>query len=307
MGHAAAFPPRQLRRAFDFNTSTARWRPPVGSAKMIDVALPGTSFSVTSRAFAVLLRGFALALLPLLATTAFAQSTAPLSVFAAASLKESLDEAAMAFEQATGTPVRVSYAASSALARQIEQGAPADVFVSADQEWMDWLQQRERLDEATRGDLLKNTLVLIAPASSKVDAYSFDGSVDLPTLLGSDGRLAVALTDSVPAGKYAKSALQHLGAWDGLKSRTAEAENVRAALLLVARGEAPLGIVYGTDALAEPRVKVLATFPTSSHPAIVYPVARVRSSSHPQSDDFVTWLRSSDARAIFERHGFQTP
>ena len=229
---------------------------------------------------------------------------APLTVFAAASLKESLDEAATAYERQGGAAVRVSYAASSALARQIEQGAPADVFVSADQDWMDALQEQKLIDPASRRNLLGNTLVLVAPKDSKAQAALKPG-VDLVPLLGTDGRLALALTNSVPAGKYAKQSLAKLGAWDGVKSRTAEAENVRAALLLVARGEAPLGIVYGSDALAEPKVRVVATFPADSHAPIVYPVACVATSANPQAKAFVHWLQTPAARAIFARHGFR--
>ena len=229
---------------------------------------------------------------------------APLTVFAAASLKESLDEAATAYERGGGAPVRVSYAASSALARQIEQGAPADVFVSADQAWMDALQEQKLIDPASRRNLLGNTLVLVAPKDSKVQVALKPG-LDLAALLGADGRLALALTNSVPAGKYAKQSLVKLGAWEGVKSRTAEAENVRAALLLVARGEAPLGIVYGSDAFAEPKVRVVATFPADAHAAIVYPIARVAASTHPQAKAFVQWLQTPAARAIFARHGFR--
>ena len=229
---------------------------------------------------------------------------APLTVFAAASLKESLDEAATAYERGGGAAVRVSYAASSALARQIEQGAPADVFVSADQDWMDALQEQKLIDPASRRNLLGNTLVLVAPKDSNVQVALKPG-LDLVALLGADGRLALALTNSVPAGKYAKQSLVKLGAWDGVKSRTAEAENVRSALLLVARGEAPLGIVYGSDALAEPKVRVVGTFPVDTHAPIVYPIARVAASTNPQAKAFVHWLQTPAARAIFARHGFR--
>jgi molybdate transport system substrate-binding protein len=229
----------------------------------------------------------------------------PITVFAAASLKESLDEATHAYEQKTGVAVRVSYAASSALARQIEQGAPADVFLSADVEWMDYLARVKAIDPATRRNLLGNTLVLIAPADSKTAPIALSPGVDLAKALG-DGRLAVALVDSVPAGKYAKQSLIALGAWDAVKSHTAEAENVRAALLLVSRGETPLGIVYGSDALAEPKVKVVGTFPDTSHAPIVYPIARIAASQHPNARAFVQWLQTKEARAIFLRHGFRS-
>lgn len=227
----------------------------------------------------------------------------PITVFAAASLKESLDEAAVAYEAQTGQPLRVSYAASSALARQIEQGAPADVFLSADLDWMDYLQQRKLVDEASRRNLLGNTLVLVAPASSPAKPLQLKRGVDLRPLLGK-GRLALALTASVPAGKYARAAFESLGVWTQLQPRVAEAENVRAALMLVARGEAPLGVVYASDARAEPKVRVLATFPADSHPAIVYPVARLRASMHPQAAAFVRWLRTAPAATLFRRHGF---
>ncbi len=247
----------------------------------------------------LLLCATTLALLPASAMAA----RAPVSVFAAASMKEALDEAATAYEAATGQGVRVSYAASSALARQIEQGAPADLFVSADLDWMDYLQQRGLLDGASRRNLLGNTLVLVAPSTARVRSVTLKRGVDLRPLLG-DGRIALALTASVPAGKYAKAAFTSLGAWPTIEPRVAQAENVRAALMLVARGEAPLGVVYGSDAKAEPRVRVLATFPANTHPAIVYPVARVKGATHPQADAFLRWLQSPAADAIFRRHGF---
>ena len=218
-----------------------------------------------------------------------------------------MDEAAAAFQARTGTPVRVSYAASSALARQIEQGAPADVFVSADLDWMDTLQQAGRIDVASRHDLLGNTLVLVAPRAGKARPLALRAGIDLRPLLGREGRIALALTASVPAGKYARAAFESLGMWTTLQPRVAETENVRAALLLVARGEAPLGVVYASDARAEPGVRVLATFPAGSHPAIVYPVARIAASGHPRSAAFVQWLRGPQATAIFRRHGFLVP
>lgn len=232
-----------------------------------------------------------------------AAATATITVFAAASLKESFDEAAAAYQKATRQPVRVSYAASSALARQIEQGAPADVFVSADLDWMDYLSERKLIDETSRRNLLGNTLVLIAPHSSPARPVALKPGVDLLPLLG-DGRIALALTASVPAGKYARAAFTSLGAWDALQPKVAEAENVRAALMLVARGETPLGVVYGSDAKAEPKVRVLATFPADTHPPIVYPVARLSASKQRQAAAFVQWLQSPAAAAIFRRHGF---
>lgn len=236
-------------------------------------------------------------------------AAAPITVFAAASLKESLDEAAAAFQRSGGAPVRVSYAASSALARQIEQGAPADAFVSADLEWMDYLQERGLIDVPSRRNLLGNRLVLIAPRASPTraaalkPAIALKPGVDLKPWLG-DGRLALALTASVPAGKYARAAFVRYGVWDALQPRVAEAENVRAALMLVARGEAPLGVVYASDARAEPKVRVLAAFPADSHPPIVYPVARLAASRNPAATAFVRWLGTPAAAAIFRRHGF---
>ncbi len=231
-----------------------------------------------------------------------AQDDAGLTVFAAASLKESLDAAASAYQKQTGVPVRVSYAASSALARQIEQGAPADVFFSADLEWMDYLQQRGKLDATTRRNLLSNQLVLVAPKASKVRVELKRPATFLAAL--GDGRLAVGQIQTVPAGKYAKASLESLSLWNGVKARLAESESVRAALMLVARGEAPLGIVYASDAKAEPAVRVLATFPEESHPPIIYPVAALRGPRSAQATQFVQWLASPAAEAIFTRRGF---
>lgn len=259
-------------------------------------------FRVLAAAFAVALGWLALSItMPALA----ADAKTPLSVFAAASLKESLDEAALAYERETGTPVKVTYAASSALARQIEQGAPADVFLSADLDWMDYLQQRALVDTGSRRNLLGNTLVLIAPVEAKGGPIALKRGVDLRPRLG-QGRLALALTASVPAGKYARAAFEHFGVWTQLAPRVAETENVRAALMLVARGEAPLGVAYASDARAEPRVRVLATFPANAHPPIVYPVARLKSTRHPGVPAFVRWLGARKADAIFRGHGFRT-
>ena len=252
-----------------------------------------------------LLRSFSALLLiavSLAPTAARAQDDAGLTVFAAASLKEALDEAAAAYRKQTGVPVRVSYAASSALARQIEQGAPADVFFSADLEWMDYLQKRNRLDVATRRSLLGNRLVLIAPRASKAQV-DLKRPATLLAALG-DGRLAVGQTRTVPAGKYAKASLESLSLWNGVRPRLAESESVRAALMLVARGETPLGIVYASDAKAEPGVRVVATFPEDSHPPIVYPVAALRGARAAQATRFVQWLASPDVDALFTKRGF---
>lgn len=234
-----------------------------------------------------------------------ADAPAPLTVFAAASLKESMDAAAAAYETATGQAVRVSYAASSALARQIEQGAPADVIVSADRDWMDYLHRRRLIDTASRRDLLGNSLVMVAPRAANPAPIALRPGADLLPRLGSKGRLALALTASVPAGKYAKASFTSLGMWPALQARVAEAENVRAALMLVARGEAPLGVVYASDAKAEPAVRVVATFPADTHPPIVYPLARLAASRHPGSTAFVRWLREPEAAKLFRDRGFQ--
>jgi molybdate transport system substrate-binding protein len=225
-----------------------------------------------------------------------------LTVFAAASVSEALDDAARQFTRINGVPVVASYAASSALAKQIENGAPADIFISADLDWMNYLEARSLLRTATRTNLLRNRLVLIAPAESRAQVEVTAGFPLVKMLNG--GRLAMADPDSVPAGKYAKAALEHLGIWNDLKNKLALAENVRGALNFVARREAPLGIVYQSDALAEKKVRVVAEFPAGTHPPIVYPVAVLASSKHAAASAFVNYLKSVEARAIFEKYGF---
>ncbi|HYC64227.1 MAG TPA: molybdate ABC transporter substrate-binding protein [Reyranellaceae bacterium] len=222
-------------------------------------------------------------------------------VFAAASLKGALDEAAAAWTGKT----RLTYAASSALARQIEAGAPADLFISADLDWMAYLAGKKLIDAASRTNLLGNRLVLIAPKATAFE-LRLERGVDLAGRLG-DGRLAMANVAAVPAGKYGKAALEHLGMWSAVAGRVAQAENVRAALLLVARGEAPLGIVYRTDAAAEPGVRVVALFPEASHPPIVYPLAVIAASTNAEARRFATFLREAAARRVFEKHGFSVP
>jgi molybdate transport system substrate-binding protein len=227
-------------------------------------------------------------------------------VFAAASLKTALDTLAPVMERAVGVRMRTSFAATSALARQIEAGAPADVFVSADLDWMDYLAERRLVRSETRVNLLGNRLVLIAPRQRPV-RLTIGPGFPLAAALGGDGRLAVADPRHVPAGRYAKAALESLGVWSSVASRLAPAENVRAALLFVARGESPLGIVYHTDALAEPDVVIVDTFPASSHPSIVYPAAITSATANPAAADVLAFLRSPTARAAFERLGFSTP
>lgn len=232
---------------------------------------------------------------------AFAQDRS-LTVFAAASMKNALDDISAAYTAKTGVRIVASYAASSALAKQIEQGAPADIFASADADWMDYAVGRNTINEPTRINLLGNSIVLIAPKDSRIDQVAIGPGFDLAKLAG-DGRIATGDVKAVPSGKYAKAALEKLGAWQAAAPRFAMAESVRAALALVARGEAPLGIVYSTDARVEPGVKIVGTFPTDSHPAIIYPVAAT-ATAKPEAASYLAFLRSPAAKAIFEKYGF---
>ena len=226
-----------------------------------------------------------------------------LTVFAAASMKNALDDVNAAYTKATGVKVASSYAASSALARQIEQGAPADVFVSADLNWMDYLAEKKAIKTDTRINLLGNKLVLIAPKDTKLGTITIGQGFDLATLTG-DGRIAIGDVKAVPAGLYAKAALEKLGAWQAAESKFAMADNVRAALLLVSRGEAPLGIVYETDAKVEPGVKIIGTFPDNSHEPITYPVAAT-AIAKPDAARYLAFLRTKAAKTIFETYGFR--
>jgi molybdate transport system substrate-binding protein len=235
------------------------------------------------------------------ARPAVAQTTDPV-VFAAASLKNALDAIVGDWRRETGKHATISYAASSTLAKQIENGAPADLFISADRDWMDFLEHSKLIDPKSRVDLLGNRLVLIAPKDSRVDLVIRPG-FDIAGALGG-GRLAMADPAAVPAGLYGKAALETLKVWSSVANRVAAAENVRAALLLVARGEAPLGIVYQTDAAAEPGVRIVATFPPDSHPPIVYPMALTGASTNPDAPILAAYLRGPAARARFEAQGF---
>lgn len=219
-------------------------------------------------------------------------------MFAAASLKDALDAAAAAWERETAGDATISYAGSSALARQIEAGAPADLFISANEAWMDELEAQDLIVADSRTDLFSNTLVLIAPAGAPQVRL-----IELPTALG-DGRLALALYDAVPAGIYGRLALESLGLWDAIVDRVAQADNVRAALSLVAAAEAPFGIVYATDAAAEPRVQVAAVFPPETHPDIVYPAAVVAGGDEAAAGALLDFLQRDEARQIFRDHGF---
>src|SRR5262245_57564112 len=227
-----------------------------------------------------------------------------LLVFAATSLTNALDDIGNAYTQQTQQPVKFSYAASSALARQLEAGARADVFFSADLEWMDFVQARNLIDRSTRRNALSNRLVLVAPTDSKI-ALKIAPGFPLAAALGSNGRLATGDPDSVPVGKYARSALTSLGVWNDVADRLVRADNVRSALAFIARGETPLGIVYETDAQVEKRVRIVDFFPGDSYPPIVYPVA-VTAQARPASRQFVEFLQSAPAQEIFKKYGFQT-
>jgi molybdate transport system substrate-binding protein len=225
-----------------------------------------------------------------------------LIVFAAASLKNALDGINDAWQKESGKKAKISYAASSALAKQIEQDAPAQMFISADLAWMDYVAQRNLIKPESRANLLGNRIVLVAPKDKAQDVDIKPG-FDLAKLLGG-GRLAMANVDTVPAGKYGKAALQKLGLWTQVSDKVAQTENVRAALLLVSRGEAPAGIVYQTDAAADPNVKIIGSFPESAHPPIIYPVS-LTNKAGPDAAEFLAYIRGAKARPLFEAQGFQ--
>jgi molybdate transport system substrate-binding protein len=225
----------------------------------------------------------------------------PVVVFAAASLKNALDAISVAWQRESGQSVNINYAASSTLAKQMEQDAPAQIFISADLDWMDYVEGKGLIKPESRVNLLGNRLVLVAP---KDDAPSIDlkEGTDLAKILG-DGRLAMGNVDAVPAGKYGKAALEKLGIWASVSNKIAQAESVRAALLLVSRGEAPLGVVYQTDAAADPGVKIVGTFPAESHPPIIYPVA-LTTKANTAAAAFLDYITSAKAVLVFEAQGF---
>jgi molybdate transport system substrate-binding protein len=239
--------------------------------------------------------GFAVAATP-------AARAQQLIVFAAASLKNALDEVDGVHQKRSGAKASIAYASSSALARQIESGAPADIFISADRDWMDYVAKRNLVKAGSRVDLLRNEIVLIAPVDSKA-SFTIGPKFPLAKLLG-DGRLAMGDPDHVPAGKYGKAALVALAVWPSVAHRVARAENVRAALNFVARGEAPFGIVYLTDAAAEKKVRVVGAFPPTSHPPITYPAALLSGGKSPAAEKYFQFLRSNETQAIFRKHGF---
>ena len=203
--------------------------------------------------------------------------------------------------KSSGQSTKISYAASSALAKQLEQDAPAHIFISADLDWMDYVEKKALIDTNSRSNLLGNALVLIAPKDSAA-AIDLKQGADLGKLVG-NGRLAMGNVNSVPAGKYAKAALEKLGMWPQVASKLAQAESVRAALLLVSRGEAPLGIVYQTDAASDPNVKIVATFPANSHPPIIYPIALTTKATD-EAKSFFSYIKSPKAAPLFEAQGF---
>ena len=231
-----------------------------------------------------------------------AARAADLTVFAAASMKNALDAVDAAFTKANGASVAASYAASSALAKQIEEGAPADIFISADTDWMDDATQKGAIRPGTRIDLLGNRLVLVTQAGNPLVLDIGPGMKIADALAG--GRLAIPETASVPAGKYGKAALTKLGVWDAVAGHLAPAENVRAALGFVSRGEAPLGVVYATDAASDKGVRIVGTFPADSHPPIVYPVAVTAASKSPQAQAYIEFLAGAAAKPLFEAQGF---
>jgi molybdate transport system substrate-binding protein len=223
-------------------------------------------------------------------------------VFAAASLKNALDAINAQWQKDAGKKATISYAASSALAKQMEQGAPAQMFISADLDWMDYVEKKGLIKPETRSNLLGNRIVLVAP-KDKAQPVDIKPGFDLAKVLG-DGRLAMANVDSVPAGKYGKAALEKLGVWASVSTKLAQAENVRAALLLVSRGEAPAGIVYQTDAASDRGVTIIGTFPEDTHPPIIYPIALTANATHPDAAALLAYIRSDKARPLFEAQGF---
>lgn len=247
------------------------------------------------------LRAFLLAGLVVLAPAAQAAETA--TVFAAASLKNALDNAGKAFTAQSGIELKASYAASSALARQIESGAPADLFASADLEWMDYLAKKNLIRPETRVNLLGNRIVVVAPKDARTTEVPFTAE-GFAAALGADGRLATGEVTSVPIGKYAKSAFEKLGLWASLQPRLAQADNVRAALVLVSRGEAPLGVVYESDAKSDPGVKIVGVFPADSYPPVVYPFAVTAEAKGDGAARFLDFLKGAAAKPFFEAQGF---
>ena len=226
-------------------------------------------------------------------------------VFAAASTTNAIADIGELYAAKGAGPIKTSFASSSTLAKQIASGAPADVYLSANKKWMDFLEKKNAVDKATRFDLLGNRIVLIAPLKSSIDKVQVNDALDLAALLGSDGRLSMGDPDHVPAGMYGKKAMEKLGLWNQVQGRLAPMKDVRAALVLVERGEAPLGQVYATDAAISKKVRVVGMFPTASHPPIVYPVAAVAGGKANAAAAFLDFLKSAEAKAVFAKYGFE--
>jgi molybdate transport system substrate-binding protein len=225
------------------------------------------------------------------------------TVFAAASLTDALNDIGKLFAEKKAGAVIPSYLSSSTLAKQIESGAPANVFISADEKWMDYLENKKLIDQSTRFDMVGNKLVLIAPADSSVSETNISSNFNLAGLLAG-GKLAMGDPDHVPAGIYGKEALEKLGVWNSVQGSVARLNDVRAALALVERGEASLGIVYATDAAITKKVKVIGTFPEETHPPVVYPAALVTGNETPAAKSYLEFLKSPQAKAVFEKYGF---
>jgi molybdate transport system substrate-binding protein len=265
---------------------------------------------IMTKTHIALVRTFFLSALAIVSTviapaSSRAQSGDPVVVYAAASLKNVLDDAMARWRSRSGQPVVASYSHAPALAKQIEQGAPADIFISADTDWMDYVDKLNLIDRKTRVDLVGNGLVLIAASDDPVRLQLAPGA-DLAGATG-DGRIAVCTIASCPGGKYAKAALEGLGIWDAVKPKLIDQETIRVALAAVARGEARFAIVYSTDAAIEPKVRVVDRFPPGSHPPVVFPAAIVAGSKHPGAAAFFEFLRSPEGSAVFEKYGFVVP
>ncbi len=254
------------------------------------------------------LKGMVAAIAAAMLLTAGGADAAPaasdtVTVFAAASTTNALTEIGAIFTRHFEERFRPSFAASSALAKQIENGAPADIYISASEKWMDYLEKRRMIEPATRFDLLGNRIVLVVPVDSTIGPVQIEAGFDLLEIIG-DSRLSMGDPDHVPAGIYGKHALQSLGIWAAVETHVARCKDVRAALALVERGETPVGLVYATDAAITAKVKVVGTFPLSSHPPIIYPAAIVTGQRSPATDRFMQLLRSREAGAVFEKFGF---
>ena len=234
-----------------------------------------------------------------------ARAATDLTVFAAASTTNALTEIAKFYEAGGNGKVALSFASSSTLARQIASGAPADIFLSADAEWMNYLEEKGLVDTGSRTNLLGNRIVFIVPAASSVQAITVAARLDLTAILGKDGRLSVGDPAHVPVGKYAKAALERLKLWSQVENRIAPAKDVRAGLVLVERGESPLGIVYASDAVISDKVRVVDMFPLDSHPNIEYPVAALKTSNSGAALNFIKFLRTPQTKEIWAKYGFE--